>query len=335
MTGVKNGYPVLEDGTVLKVSNVIWCTGFRPDYDWIDLSLPTHNGLPIHDRGIVESCPGLYFIGLLFLYSLSSALVGGVGRDAEHIVDHIVSTRLARRRPRREGDDMAVAKVNGVRLFYEVSGAGEVPLVFVHGSWGSHHNWDLVVPELAESFRVLTYDRRGHSESARPPEQGSVREDVADLAALIEHLELGPAWVAGNSFGASITLRLAGERSDLFRGIIAHEPPLFSLLANDPSVAPMLDEVGKRIGAVVERIASGDDAGAARQFVETVALGPGTLGSALARSQGDVHHECTDVPGRSPRSGAACLRPRMDRGVSSSLAPDNGGPEPPDIRPGG
>jgi putative flavoprotein involved in K+ transport len=96
-TGVNNGYPLLEDGTVLTVSNVIWCTGFRPDYHWIDLSLPTHNGLPIHDRGIVESCPGLYFVGLLFLYSLSSALVGGVGRDAEHIVDHIVSTRLSRK----------------------------------------------------------------------------------------------------------------------------------------------------------------------------------------------------------------------------------------------
>ena len=95
--GVKNGYPLLEDGTVLTVSNVIWCTGFRPDYHWIDLSLTTHNGLPIHDRGIVESCPGLYFIGLLFLYSLSSALVGGVGRDAEHIVDHIVSTRLSKK----------------------------------------------------------------------------------------------------------------------------------------------------------------------------------------------------------------------------------------------
>jgi putative flavoprotein involved in K+ transport len=96
-TGVKNRYPLLEDGTVLTVSNVIWCTGFRPDYHWIDLSLPTHDGLPIHDRGIVEFCPGLYFIGLLFLYSLSSALVGGVGRDAGHIVDHIVSTRLSRR----------------------------------------------------------------------------------------------------------------------------------------------------------------------------------------------------------------------------------------------
>jgi putative flavoprotein involved in K+ transport len=100
--GVKNRYPLLEDGTVLTVSNVIWCTGFRPDYHWIDLSLTTHNGLPIHDRGIVESCPGLYFIGLLFLYSLSSALVGGVGRDAEHIVDHIVSTRLSKK-------DVAVA----------------------------------------------------------------------------------------------------------------------------------------------------------------------------------------------------------------------------------
>ena len=171
---------------------------------------------------------------------------------------------------------MSIAHVNGTRLFYKVSGAAEVPLVLVHGSWGSHHNWDRVVPGFAESFRLLTYDRRGHSESERSPAQGSIREDVADLAALIEHLELGPAWVAGNSFGASITLRLAGERPDLLRGFVAHEPPLFALLVNDSSVAPMLAEVGKRIGAVVERIASGDHAGAAEQFVETVALGPGS-----------------------------------------------------------
>ena len=96
MTGVMNGRPVLDDGRLLEVSNVIWCTGFTLDYDWIDLSLPTHNGVPIHDRGIVESRPGLYCVGLPFLYSLSSALLGGVGRDAKHIVDHIVSTRPAR-----------------------------------------------------------------------------------------------------------------------------------------------------------------------------------------------------------------------------------------------
>jgi pimeloyl-ACP methyl ester carboxylesterase len=171
--------------------------------------------------------------------------------------------------------NMATATVNGVRLFYELNGTGDV-LVLVHGSWTSHHSWDLVVPRLAESFRVLTYDRRGHSDSERPAGQGSVREDVTDLAALIEHLRLGPAWVAGNSFGASITLRLAGERPDLFRGLLCHEPPLFSLLAQDATVAPLLAEVGRRITAVVERIVAGDHAGAAEQFVETVALGPGT-----------------------------------------------------------
>jgi putative flavoprotein involved in K+ transport len=95
-TAVSDGYPELEDGRVIEVSNVIWCTGFTPDFDWIDLPLPTHNGYPLHDRGIVESCPGLYFVGLLFLYSLSSALLGGVGRDAKHIVDHIVATRSGR-----------------------------------------------------------------------------------------------------------------------------------------------------------------------------------------------------------------------------------------------
>jgi len=95
MTGVMKGRPVLEDGTVLEGSTVIWCTGFTPDCQWIDLALPAHNGLPSHDRGIVESCPGLYFVGLPFLYSLSSALLGGVGRDAKHIVDHIVATRAA------------------------------------------------------------------------------------------------------------------------------------------------------------------------------------------------------------------------------------------------
>ena len=94
MTAVRNGCPVLENGRVLDVSNVVWCTGYKPHYDWIDIPLRTHSGSPIHDRGVVEGCPGLYFVGLLFLYSLSSALLGGVGRDAKYIVEHIVSTRL-------------------------------------------------------------------------------------------------------------------------------------------------------------------------------------------------------------------------------------------------
>jgi pimeloyl-ACP methyl ester carboxylesterase len=179
---------------------------------------------------------------------------------------------------------MATAELNGVRLEYEITGAGEVPLVLVHGSWVSRHSWDLVTPRLARSFRVLTYDRRGHSGSTHTLGQGSIRDDVADLAGLIERVALGPAWVAGNSFGGSIALRLAGARADLVRGVIAHEPPLFSLLAGDPVLAAMLEELGKRVRAVVERIAAGDHTGAAEQFVET-ALGPGAWGELPADLQ--------------------------------------------------
>ena len=216
---------------------------------------------------------------------------------------------------------MGTAKVNGVQLFYELSGTGEVPLVLVHGSWGSHNTWAPVVPALAESFRVLTYDRRGHSESERPTSQGSVREDVADLAALIEHLALAPAWVGGNSFGASITLRLAGEHSDLLRGVIAHEPPLFSLADDDPDLKPIFDEAGKRVGAVVERIASGDHAGAAEQFVETVALGPGSW----AKLPPDLQQRVivsVQIDGAGRHDATACIQ--LLRPATSNLSADHG-----------
>ena len=168
---------------------------------------------------------------------------------------------------------MPMVTINGVRLSYEISGTGEIPLVMVHGSWTARRQWDPVVPHLADAFRVLTYDRRGHSESERLRGQGDVREQVSDLAALIEHLGLAPAWVAGNSFGGSITLRLVGERPDLLRGITAHEPPLFSLVATDPAVAPMVEGSMLTDAAVAERIASGDHAGAAEQFVKANAPG--------------------------------------------------------------
>jgi pimeloyl-ACP methyl ester carboxylesterase len=64
---------------------------------------------------------------------------------------------------------MPTAKVNGVQLFYELSGTGEVPLVLVHGSWASHHVWDAIVPRLADSFRVLTHDRPGTAGASAPP----------------------------------------------------------------------------------------------------------------------------------------------------------------------
>ena len=91
--GVRGGLPLLDDGRVLEVTNVIWCTGFVPDFTWIDLEVFAEEGDPVHDRGIVRSEPGLYFVGQVFLHALASSLVGGVGRDAEHIAKHIASSR--------------------------------------------------------------------------------------------------------------------------------------------------------------------------------------------------------------------------------------------------
>src|SRR5688572_17884695 len=95
-------------------------------------------------------------------------------------------------------------KINGVQLHWEQSGQSGESLVLVHGSWVDHHNWDAVVPGLSQTFRVFTYDRRGHSQSERTDSAGSIREDVADLAALITGLNLAPCHIVGHSFGGSI-----------------------------------------------------------------------------------------------------------------------------------
>jgi putative flavoprotein involved in K+ transport len=57
MAGVQDGLPVLEHGRVLDVENVVWCTGFRPDYSWIDLPLEYEDGYPVQFRGAVDSTP--------------------------------------------------------------------------------------------------------------------------------------------------------------------------------------------------------------------------------------------------------------------------------------
>lgn len=161
-------------------------------------------------------------------------------------------------------------KVNGVELFIESSGDSGPPLVLVHGSWGDHHNWDGAVQRLARTFRVTTYDRRGHSASQRLDGQGSIRDDVDDLAALIEHLGAVPSHVAGNSFGAIIVLNLLIKRPDLIASATVHEPPLLGLLEANPTLAG----TQQRFGTVMDTLSAGRMEAGARQFVET-ALGPG------------------------------------------------------------
>ena len=103
VTGVRDGMPVLEDGRSLSPRNVVLCTGFHPGFSWIDLPvLGPHE--PMHKRGIVESHPGLYFIGLKFLHSVSSEQIHGVGRDADHVAKTIAARGMVRQTDRSVDD---------------------------------------------------------------------------------------------------------------------------------------------------------------------------------------------------------------------------------------
>jgi putative flavoprotein involved in K+ transport len=98
--GAQDGLPVLDDGRVLDVQNVIWCTGFRRDFSWIDVPFEVgEDGYPVQYRGVVASAPGLYFVGLLFLHSFASMLIRGTGKDAERVAQHIVGERSNGGRP--------------------------------------------------------------------------------------------------------------------------------------------------------------------------------------------------------------------------------------------
>ncbi len=91
VAGVRNGLPLLEDGRVLDVGNVVWCTGFDAAFSWIDLPVFGADGLPQHEAGVVASEPGLFFVGLPFLYAFSSEMIHGVGRDAARIAGAIAA----------------------------------------------------------------------------------------------------------------------------------------------------------------------------------------------------------------------------------------------------
>ena len=165
---------------------------------------------------------------------------------------------------------MPLTSVNGVRLLVEQSGSGE-PLILVHGSWDDRQVWMFVEEELAKSFRVTSYDRRGHTGSEDGSSPGTRQDDEDDLAALIEASGRGRAHLVANSFGTSIALGLATRRPELIRSLCGHEPPLLMLAADHPAVA----ETGARVGPVLELIERDENDAAARMFVDEIAVGPG------------------------------------------------------------
>ena len=109
VTRVLNGLPALDDGRVLDVTNVIWCTGFGNGLSWIDLPILEPGGEPRHQSGIATGEPGLYFVGLHFLHSLSSMMIHGIARDAKRIADTIERRTMA-------AEDKNAAVVSNPRL---------------------------------------------------------------------------------------------------------------------------------------------------------------------------------------------------------------------------
>jgi pimeloyl-ACP methyl ester carboxylesterase len=175
------------------------------------------------------------------------------------------------------GATMTTAVLNGVELYYDIVGAGP-RLVLTHGSWTDGSGWAPVVAMLEGRYEVVTWDRRGHSRSKPGAGPGSRAEDAADLAALIEHLGGGPVHVAGNSYGAIVTLTLATTRPELVASAAVHEPPVLALLegSSDPDVVAVLGSLDQALGHVTGLIETGDHRAAAEQFVDHVALGPGS-----------------------------------------------------------
>jgi pimeloyl-ACP methyl ester carboxylesterase len=164
---------------------------------------------------------------------------------------------------------MPLETVNGVRLDIGHSGSGD-PMILLHGSWEDRHCWALVEDRLAPDWHVVAYSRRGHSASEDSDQPGTRHDDEDDLAGLIEALD-APAHVVANSFGGCVALGLASRRSELFRSLAVHEPPLLSLAADHP----MVQQVGEGVGPVLELIQQGKHEDAARFFVENIAIGPG------------------------------------------------------------
>lgn len=165
---------------------------------------------------------------------------------------------------------MPIAHVNGIDIAYEVAGESGPAMVMVHGSWVGGNNWAFVVPGMSKSFRVVTYDRRGHNGSSGAPRGGRMDDDVEDLAALIRHLGLGQAHIIGGSYGSIVSLRFASAHPELVLSVNGHEPPMVDMLRIDPVDADVYESFWNDVGPVRAHLEAGRNAAGAEAFVDGI-----------------------------------------------------------------
>lgn len=169
---------------------------------------------------------------------------------------------------------MPVGEFNGTSLHYEVEGSGP-PLVLVHGSFSDGSAWQPVVPGFAETFKVVTYDRRGYGRSGPPSRLPTVQEHVDDLAALVRGLDLGPAHLAGISGGASVVFWTAIRRPELCARVAGHEPGFMLPLLADLTTRAIVEPIARKFDGVAELLDAGDFEAGAQAFVDGI-LAPGS-----------------------------------------------------------
>jgi non-heme chloroperoxidase len=128
-----------------------------------------------------------------------------------------------------------------IEIYYEDHGAGQ-PVVLIHGYPLSGRGWDKQVPALlAAGYRVITYDRRGFGQSSQPTAGYDYDTFAADLSALLEHLDLRDAVLAGHSMGTGEVTRYLGRYGSarVARGVlVAPIPPYLLQTPDNPDGVP-------------------------------------------------------------------------------------------------
>ena len=157
-------------------------------------------------------------------------------------------------------------------LYYEIRGSGPL-FVLIPGGNGEASGYKSVALELSRRFRVVTYDRRGYSRSTYtgtpPDDEDRVLTDADDVARLIRHLSPdAPATVFGSSSGAIVAITLFARHSELVRTLVAHEPPVVTLL-------PDGEQIMEAIEPVYEEFRSAGAQAAMRMLLEVIGVTDG------------------------------------------------------------
>lgn len=158
---------------------------------------------------------------------------------------------------------MQRASINGSELEYEVSGSGD-PLILIHGAIMADAFFPLLnEPDIANHFRVITYHRRGFAGSDRAPHPFSIQQQAADCSALLHHLDIPRAHVAGHSYGAVTALQMAIDAPEQIQSLALLEPLILDAIPSGPSF-------GEGVAAIQGLYEGGDKAGAVNAFLTAV-----------------------------------------------------------------